>query len=785
MVNQEELLNRLLEAFKTEADERLKALTNGLLELEKIPAFEKQVGIIETLFREMHSMKGASRSVNRTDIESVCQSYESVLSKLKRGEISLSPALFDLLYHVLDMIGEIMSAPQDEEDTRASELVEQLSQLTAGGDTSGIKIKSPESTEVQNVPSESLEEEAEKKKDEEKVPAPVHKKEEPDRPGITPTMKKPAVSESIRISTSKLDSLLRQTEEMLSVKLATGQHIINLRYLKSIFSQWEKEWSKIHDKIREDQRSRDRKTHGATPDRLHSPAVKLLEFLEWHQSHVKSLENKFAEIIKVSEHDNRTIGRMVDNLLEDTKKVLMFPFSSLLELFPKMVRDLSRDQSKEVELLIHGGEVEIDKRILEEMKDPLVHLLRNSFDHGIEKPEERKKNKKPRRAKITITISQAESDKVEIRVSDDGGGIDLSKVKETAVKRGLISKQDANKLSEQESLKLIFQSDVSTSAIITELSGRGLGLAIVKEKTEKLGGSISVESELKKGTTFRILLPLTIATFRGVFIRVSDRIFVVPTLNLERTTRIGRHEIKTVENKDTISLNGSTVSFVRLADVLELPVREEDKSEYFPAMILGSGDNRIAFSVDEVLFEQEVLVKNLGKQLRHVRNISGATVLGSGMVVPILNVPDVMKSAVKVAVAPSIKAAPTEEKKAKKRHVLVAEDSITSRILLKNILESAGYYVKTAIDGADAFTTLKTEEFDLVVSDIVMPRMDGFELTSNIRSDKKFAELPVVLVTGLESREDRERGIDVGANAYIVKSSFDQSNLLEVIRRIL
>jgi two-component system chemotaxis sensor kinase CheA len=266
---------------------------------------------------------------------------------------------------------------------------------------------------------------------------------------------------------------------------------------------------------------------------------------------------------------------------------------------------------------------------------------------------------------------------------------------------------------------------------------------------------------------------------------VADRPLVIPTAYVERVLRMDRKEIKTVENRETIPLDGQAVSLVSLGQVLELPPRapRESASEQVILALLRSGEKRIAFAVDEVLAEQEVLVKDLGKQLARVRNIAGVTVLGTGRVVPILNVPDLMKSAVKVRAAALPRSVAVETPG--RRSILVAEDSITARTLLKNILESAGYDVKTAVDGADAFTMLKSEHFDLLVSDVDMPRMNGFELTAKIRVDKKLPELPVVLVTAMESREDRERGIEVGAHAYIVKSSFDQSNLLAVISRLV
>jgi two-component system chemotaxis sensor kinase CheA len=421
------------------------------------------------------------------------------------------------------------------------------------------------------------------------------------------------------------------------------------------------------------------------------------------------------------------------------------------------------------------------------MKDPLIHLLRNCIDHGIENPAVREKKRKPPQGTIALAISQQDGGKVELLVADDGAGIDAARVKAAARKLGMVAEEEAEKLGERETLALVFRSGVSTSPIITDVSGRGLGLAIVREKVERLGGAIAIESHPDAGTSFRIVLPLTLATFRGILVRAGDRLFVIPAASVERVTRAAETDIGTVENRETIVLGGQAVALVGLSDMLELPraAASEAADRGASAVVLGAGPERIAFRVDEVLGEQEVLVKTLGRQLARVRNVAGASVLGTGQVVPVLNVPDLMKSAVKRAAAHAPVAAVEEPAGAQQRSILVVEDSITSRALLKNILESAGYRVATAVDGIDAYTALKTATFDLVVSDVEMPRMDGFDLTARVRADKRLAELPVVLVTALESREHRERGIDAGASAYIVKSSFDQSNLLEVIRRLI
>jgi len=758
-----DLLKRLQSMFRIEAEERLRAMSSGMLELEKTPAADKQTEIIETIFREAHSLKGAARAVNMIDIEAICQSLETVLAGLKRKKIKLSPALFDTLHHAADTISKLLFFPEGSQ-TPVTELMQQLASLEAAGQSSDSPAEQYTLPAPENIP--------------------------PDLPGGQSTGTtvpavgasdhnaqlfgdKPAVSETVRISTAKLDSLLLQAEEILSIKLAAGQHAADLRNIKNMLDLWDKEWAKI--------------LPGLQTGKTSFQSAKILEFLDWNYINFKLLENKVKTLAKSVEHYHRILGGIADNLLKDMKKVLMLPFSSLLETFPKMVRDLSRAQGKEIELVMHGSDVEIDRRILEEMKDPLIHLLRNSIDHGIEKPEEREQNKKPRRGTVTIAISQINAQKVEIAVSDDGAGINLDKVKESAVKRGFLSEKEREGLSVQEALALIFQSEVSTSPIITDISGRGLGLAIVREKVEKLGGLISVETQPQAGSSFRIQIPITLATFRGIIVRASEQLFVIPTINVERVMRIKQDEIKTVQNKETISLNGRTVSFVMLADVLELPRQEKKKtgSRFIQVLVFGTSGKQVVFGVDEILNEQEVLVKSLGKQLARVRNIAGATILGSGKVIPILNVPDLLKSAAKVRIPPAGEAVAAREVSETRKSILVVEDSITSRMLLKNILESAGYHVKTAVDGVEALTALKMEDYDLVVTDIEMPRMNGFDLTARIRADKKLSQMPVILVTGLGSREDRERGIDAGADAYILKSSFDHSNLLETIKRLI
>lgn len=766
--SKDDFRKRLLSTFKIEAHEHIKTLSSGLIELEKNPSAEVQTDIVETIYRSSHSLKGAARAVNMTDIETICQSLEGVFAVWKQGRIQRSSVLFTTLHHTIDIIGTLLSSIDtgavSAEKTQISKLIQDLSLFENVGERKGevTEAETPHTTTTSTPAASSSREHQFVKK-------------------------QPHASETVRISTAKLGSLMLQAEEMLNAKLMASHHYTNLHDVVSLLEELKNKCKKMHLDTLPARLSFGKKHHAHEKDVGVTQFLRQQEFVDWTHTHINSIEDKLASLIKSSRQYNKILDRMVNNLLDDMKKAMMLPFSTLLEGFPLLIRNISHEQGKEVDLVIHGEGIEIDRRILEEIKDPLIHLARNCVDHGIEEPSERMKHKKQSRGIINITISHINGSKVEMLVSDDGSGIDAGKIKRTAVKNGIISQAEADTLNEQALLSFIFRSGFSTSPIITDISGRGLGLAIVREIIEKLGGSISIETRLHTGTTFRILLPLTIATFRGVSVRAANRVFIIPSTHVEQAARIKNDEIKTVENKETISLNGRTVPFVRLERALELspPPKKENSRIFTAVLVLCFAEKRIAFGVDEMLNEQEVLVKGLGKQLSRIRNIAGAAILGTGKPVPILNVSDLIKSAVKASIPVTPPATLARESDVKRKSVLIAEDSITSRILLRNILESAGYTVKTAVDGIDAITLLKTEDFDLVVSDVEMPRMNGFDLTRKIRDDKKLADTPVVLVTALESREDRERGIEVGANAYIVKSSFDQSNLLEVVRRLI
>lgn len=776
-INDAEFFQKLRSTFKIEAHDHLRTISLSILELEKETIEEEKRTILETIHREFHSLKGAARAVSEKEVETLCHNLENTLTKIKKGSLTLTKEIFDIFNEAIDTIEILLSSLENKAEDISS-LIDKLISLEEYNIDSeehlkvnSLDLKAFMKTKANNeIKSKDIEETYENTLKLKEVTNAIEYANPRNNMTITEErgfidnnkgkveiktknnniskVSEDKTSDILRVSKGKLDSLLLQGEEMIFAKLSAIQRAKDIRKLKELLLLWKKENK---------------------------------------NSYISTLEEDIDLILKATENDAKTIETMTDAFMEDIKNIMILPFSSITEIFPKMVRDLARNLDKDIEFICKGAEIEVDRRILEEIKDPLMHIIRNSVDHGIESNEERLSLGKTVKGNINLYITQVNSEKVKIEIWDDGGGIDLHKLKEKAVKNKLYTSNEANNMDEDTIKSLIFKSGISTSDIITDISGRGLGLAIVHEKIQNLGGSIKVHTEKLEGTRFTIMLPITVSTNRGIIVKASNQVFVIPTGKVERAIRVKRDEIKIIENKATILLEDEVISVISLNDILELQddKREDDVKEIISILVVKDMDRKVAFGVDEIIVEQEVLVKRFNKQLKRVRNISGATILGSGEVVPILDVQDLIKSSYK-QINKSVNIVNINNRDSNKgKSIIVVEDSITSRTLLKSILESYGFSVKTAVDGLEGWNLLNSEKFDLVITDVEMPKMDGFELTSKIRNHSEFSEMPVVLVTSLESREHKERGIDVGASAYIVKSDFQQGNLLDTIKRLI
>ena len=441
----------------------------------------------------------------------ICHHIETLFSAMQEGELKFRAELFDTLHESVDSLARLNATGGKAGDAAAEEdmrrILLKLRKLVSADAAAGVADAKParESGTASPKPAASK-----------------------------PAVRTPAVSgtlnNTIRIATEKLDGILFQTEEMLAAKLACGQRAVELRSALSEIELWKKEFVKVFDTVRSAKRAA--RKHSQT-SRVGNSTARYLEktsqFLQANDRLIGDVKTRLEALAKSTMQDYHILGGMVDNLLEDTKELLMLPFATLSQIFPRLVRDVARSLGKDVDLVIEGKDLELDKRILEEMKDPLVHLVRNCLDHGLETPAERERANKPAQGTVTISLSQVDAGRVELRISDDGRGIDVEKVKQSAIRNGMLSEEKAETLDKQAGLMLIFKSQVSTSEAVTDLSGRGLGMSIVLEKIENLGGSISVESELGGGSSFRISLPTRMARFRGIMVEAGQQQFIIPT----------------------------------------------------------------------------------------------------------------------------------------------------------------------------------------------------------------------------------------------------------------
>ncbi|MBE7471402.1 MAG: hybrid sensor histidine kinase/response regulator [Anaerolineales bacterium] len=814
----EQIRQQLINSFKAEQSEHVQKISHGLLALEKNPPAEEQQLWLKEIFREAHSLKGAARAVGLTLIESLGHSLEELLLQAKEGRRSFSAELFDLLYQALDAVEVIMGRVEAGDSTPPANvltLLARLEEAARGGEEAGTR--GDEAAKQGMSDSEGMDEMGtERDIPDEFSPAP-----QPPSPPA-PIAPIPA-NETIRVSVNKLDALMDQFSELVGAKIRAEQRLAEVRQMQTFAADWYKEWTALRSHYSRLLRYNDRRppTHSALPavagqaaDRRNSHNLlgrrngatdllraadhqrtidndlwtkdisALLDFAQKNQEQLRTFNLQANAMYRQLANDTLRLSLIIDELQEEIKRVRMLPLATITATFGRMVRDLAREQNKQINLTINGGDTELDKRVLEQIKDPLIHLLRNAVDHGLETSAQRQQAGKSAEGQITLTASQ-QGNNIVISIRDDGDGLDIPAIRLAAVRKGLLSKAEADKLSEAEVANLIFNSGLSTSKIITDISGRGVGLDVVRQNVEALHGTLEVGFTPGQGTTFIMTLPLTLASSRGLLVRAGEQTFALPLTTVERMLHVERSAVARVEGKEAITYQGKPVALAWLEDLLELPpgTREADP---LTVVIIAVAEKRLGLVVDSLAGEQEIVMKGLGKQLTKVGGLAGATVLGSGQVILVLHAADLVKLAGRTASRTPVLTKTKPAETSQHKTILVVDDSITTRTLEKNILEAAGYQVKLATDGEEALAALVSDGLPhLIVSDVNMPRLDGFALASRVKQDKRYANIPVILVTSLDSPADKARGIEVGADAYIVKSRFDQGNLLETVEQLI
>jgi two-component system chemotaxis sensor kinase CheA len=570
--------------------------------------------------------------------------------------------------------------------------------------------------------------------------------------------------DTIRVPMRYLDALMTHTGELTVTKTRMAHATQSIRELTSLWDEWKN-------------------------GRQRSSGLRLQNTQERLEQIISALSQNLAE-------NNTRLDLIAREFDEKIRTLRLVPLSTIFLPFPRLVRELGKEQGKEIEFVMEGGEIAVDKQILEEMKDPLLHLLRNAVDHGMETPEEREKAGKLPQGKLILKAVQSGSHII-IEVKDDGRGLDLEKIKQVAIKRKLYRAEELAVMGANQIRSLIFTPGFSTRAFITEISGRGVGLDVVRTNVDKLKGNIQVESPAGEGTSFRIQLRSTIATLNVMLFEVAGLLHALPIETIEKTLLIRPGEIYSLEGRATISIGGEPVSLVKLTDYLELPVIEGDKQKkrqrqvdkVTSAILLNIGGDRLAFEVDKLREVLDVVLKPQSKLLKRVRNVIGATILGTGDVCMILNPHDLIKSAQKRLQTATDLATLLPEEEAftqDKPRILLVEDSIAVRTQEKRVLEKAGYEVDIAVDGLEGYNKLRTSSnYDAIISDVEMPNLDGLGFTLKVRQHSEYRELPIILVTSLASEEDKRRGAQAGANAYIVKDQFNQEMLIETLDRLV
>jgi two-component system chemotaxis sensor kinase CheA len=516
----------------------------------------------------------------------------------------------------------------------------------------------------------------------------------------------------------------------------------------------------------------------------------LLRYAERVETRSEQLVERADSLVGLLRGDTAELGLITRTLGDHVMGVRLVASGTVFRPLERMVRDLAHAEAKEVRLVIEGAETEIDRMLLEQLRDPMMHMLRNAVDHGIEPPDARAALGKPRLGAINLTVTQ-HGGSVQVTLADDGRGLDPARLRASAVEKHLLTPERAASLGDAEARELIFQPGFSTASVVTDTSGRGVGMDVVREHVERLRGHVEVASTPGQGTRFMLTVPLTLATERAILVRQGQQVFAMPSLAIERTGRLQAVQVVPLEGRPSITVEGHPLPLLPLADLLEgiaSAPAEAAADGWLPFLVLRQGERRVALHATALVGEQEIVVKPLGWPLRRVRGVSGAAVLSSGQTVIILNPTDLLRSAWSIVTrGGTVGGARPTEAAAEHRvpRLLVVDDSLTTRTLERSILEAAGYDVLVAGNGAEALRVLQDEAVDLLVTDVEMPVMDGFTLTAEVRRDERMRHLPVVLVTSLGDREHRERGAAVGADAYVVKSSFDQGELLTTIGRLL
>ncbi|MBI4852957.1 MAG: Hpt domain-containing protein, partial [Acidobacteria bacterium] len=795
-----DLHRELLDSFRSELDEYLEVLNNKLLKLEQNINDET---LLREIFRKAHSMKGAAGALGLVKIQDISHNLETLFGEVRGGSFILDRQAFDICYEGLDTINKLMNmvlAGTESKSTLDQEFIQKINNLLQkdldnSSDPNILALTKPSVAEPviqtpQKISSPPQAPPVNSQSLQKTEPTKVAKGNE-QASLVTPEKAVPAVSnnqaavaqnqsnqaktEFIRIPLVKIDHLMSDVGELIITRSRYEQRVKELENINT----------ELFLVLKEMLRVRPIRRKIGKIDGVNAPHMeKLFGNLEFCETKLKSINSLLQNHTEDFSNDDLHLELIVSSIQREVQGLRMLPIETLFEPLRRRVRDISRQQDKSVTLELLGGETELDRQLIEAMRDPLVHLITNSIDHGLEPVDQRKEAGKNPMGKLKLSAGQR-GNQIIIEIADDGRGIDFEKVKQKAISVGMFTERELASFTEDEVVALIFKPGFSTKQAVTEFSGRGVGLDVVKVNVEKLQGQIEIQTAKGKGSTFRITLPLTLSTQRVLLIKVAGQLFALPVNAIDRLMSISVEDVFTVGARMAISIEGKPISLIHLNSLLNIADGELEAKQEHVVMVLAMGSERTAFVIDEALGEQEVVVKALGKPLRKMKNIAGGAILGDGSVMLLLNPSDLLRTGKGVSRIDTRFVNTQQEKSKTKYKVLVIDDSITTRTLEKNILEMAGYEVLLAKDGIEGLEMSKTPGCSLVLADIQMPGLSGLELTQEIKRDPKIKHLPVVLISSLDSPEVKTRVAQAGADAFIVKGQFDQSQFLDVVKNMI
>ncbi len=797
-------LQEIMEDFLIEAFEMNEQLDQDLVELEHNP---EDLDLLNRIFRVAHTIKGSSSFLNLNILTHLTHNMEDVLNRARKGEIKITPDIMDVVLRSIDLMKTLLVTIRDTgsdtnngKENEIEEAVKQLQAITSQNlegakETLGAK-------ETPKEVKEEIKEEAKEENKENKAKAPTAEDSASDNP-LADEPDLDYTNMSAEEVEAEIERLLNKRQEADKERRAQKKQEAKPKQEVTPTKEAPKTETPKAPKTETKAKAK------ADTEENKAPSIGVEQTVRVDVRRLDHLMNLIGELVlgknrliriysdveerydgeKFLEELNQvvsSISAVTTDLQLAVMKTRMQPVGKVFNKFPRMVRDLSRELGKSIELIIEGEETELDKSIVEEIGDPLIHIIRNSCDHGIEPLEERRRLNKPETGKVQLSAYN-EGNHIVIKISDDGKGLDPVMLKEKAIEKGVISERDAEGMSDREAFNLIFKPGFSTAKVVSNVSGRGVGMDVVKTNIEKLNGIIEIDSEVGVGTTQKLKIPLTLAIIQALLVGVQEEYYAIPLSSVLETVRISQDEIYTVDGKSVLRLRDEVLSLVRLSDIFKVDAILESNSDVY-VVIIGLADQKIGVIVDYLIGQEEVVIKSLGYYLKNTRGIAGATVRGDGKITLIVDVGAMMDMAKSIKVNITTLMNESENTKSKNSPsdyiVLAIDDSSTDRAIIRKCLKPLGITLLEATNGLEGLEMLKNGDKipDAILVDIEMPKMDGYTFASEVRKYNKFKNLPLIAVTSRVTKTDRMRGVESGMTEYITKP-YSGEYLTTVVKR--